>query len=281
MTIDTTFVRILLVLLPGLTGRLIFERLKANRQRTVWQAFVEVFLFAFVSYVIAGVTLSAFHGSPLGGPDNIDAIYRASDAINWPELYVAVFVSVVVAVLVAWAHNMKVVNRLGRLVGITKSFGDDDVWEYIHNTPDIEWVYLRDHKQSLTYYGRISSFSDSYRPREIVLSDVVAFDNHTGEELYAVDGVYISRAQDEITIEVPVYASHVPQAFEANEYERLFGAASPAERKGLERVYVYDEDTSRYSLKGSSRPKDRISLQSLLNRERLSVIHRGRGKRDE
>lgn len=291
MTIDATLLRILILLLPGLTGRLFFQRLKANSHRTAWQAFVEVFLFAFASYIVAGLLLSLV--APIASSDNsnrllqvgsqnIDAIYKEDSQIDWPELYVAILVSVLVAILVAWVHNRKLMNRFGRWVGITQSFGDDDVWEYIHNSPDIDWVYLRDKRQGLTYYGQISSYSDSYQPREIMMSNVVAYDNTTGEELYIVDGVYLSRATEEITIEIPLYGSHLPDSLSTDEFARLQGSASSREHKVLNAVYEFSSESEAYVLAPKAKVRDRILLQNLLDRENLSVIHKSRGdKADE
>jgi hypothetical protein len=215
------------------------------------------------------------------GSENIDAIYNEDSQIDWPELYVAVLISVFVALLVAWIHNRKLINRIGRWIGITKSFGDDDVWEYIHNSPDIDWVYLRDKRQDLTYYGQISSYSDSYQPREIVMSNVVAYDNTTGEELYAVDGVYLSRATEEITIEIPLYGSHLPDALSTDEFTRLQNSASSREKKILDKVYEFAPDSGSYVLATKARVRDRILLQNLLDREKLSVIHKSRGDKPD
>ncbi len=287
MTVDSTLVGILVLLMPGLIGRLVFLRLKANRPRTAWQAFVEVFLFAFASYIIAGILLSSTsvsnvpQGRPLSaivGSQNIEAIYQGTDRIDWAELYLAILVAVAVAVITAWAHNKKLINRFGRWTGITRSFGDEDVWEYIHNSPDIDWVYVRDRLQGLTYYGQVDKYSDSYRPRELALSNVIAYDNVTGERLYALDGAYISRATDETTIEIPLYANHIPDTHSVETFERLKAAANENERRLLRRVYRYSTVSERYELRQKSRAKDRTRLQALLNREGFSVIHRLREK---
>jgi len=47
-------------------------------------------------------------------------------------------------------------NRLSRFLGLTKKYGDVDVWHYFNDSPMDEknggWVYIRDHKTNLTYY---------------------------------------------------------------------------------------------------------------------------------
>ena len=254
---------------------MIFGRLRANREFSVWETIIEVFLFAFASYAIAGAIVSApIEGTSTGSNStNLEAILSQTGEVNWSELYTAIILSVLLAAIVAAAYNYKVVTVIGRFLRITRRFGDEDVWEYLHNSPDVEWVYVRDHLQDITYYGRISSFSDRFKQRELVLSDAIAFENDTGERLYEVDGVYVARDMDTLTLEIPLYSSHVPESFSEDEFTQLQALAAPRESKDLHRIYRKDEKTGEYRLHTKARARTRRRVQGLLNRTGLSVIH--------
>ena len=59
MQIDAALLQVLVLLLPGLTARMVFSRLRANKAFSVWETIIEVFLFTFASYAIAGAIVSA------------------------------------------------------------------------------------------------------------------------------------------------------------------------------------------------------------------------------
>jgi hypothetical protein len=273
--IDAALLQVLVLLLPGLTARMVFGRLRANRAFSVWETIIEVFLFTFASYAIAGAIVSAATGTATSGSNstNLEAILSQTGEIDWPELYMAVVISVLLAALVAAAYNYKIVTVIGRVLRITRRFGDEDVWEYLHNSPDVEWVYVRDHLQDVTYYGRISSFSDRYKQRELVLSDAIAFENDTGARLYEVDGVYVSRDVNTVTLEIPLYSSHVPESLTRDDFAQLEAHARPGEAEDLHRIYRVNEETDEYSLHEKASARTRRRVQGLLNRAGLSVIH--------
>ena len=280
MSIDAALLRILVLVLPGLTGRMVFVRLKANRATAVWQATLEVFLFAIASYALAGVILTLIFGFRSGVlSENIAAILADSSDVNWLELSFAALMSVPTAFSAALLHNRKVIHRIARCLRITQSYGDEDVWEYIHNSPDVEWIYLRDHEQRVIYFGKVLNYSDSGKEREIVLSDVTTFDATTGELLYEIDGVYISRDKNRMTIDIPLFASHVPDQFDEVQWTRLMEQASNEQKDLLRHLYHQPKpEAAVWSLRDNQRPADRRKLQGLLDECELSVVQLRREK---
>lgn len=81
------------------------------------------------------------------------------------------------------------------------SFGELDVWGYTLNLKEVVWVTVRDHKNDLIYDGWVQAFSDDSRDAEVLLRDVSVYKNSTGEKLYQVGGVYLSRNREDISIE--------------------------------------------------------------------------------
>jgi hypothetical protein len=92
---------------------------------------------------------------------------------------------------------------VGKAIRATTRFGDEDVWDFVHRSPDVRggWVVVRDHKLNLYYYCWIQAFSDSGKERELLLRDVDVYDNASAEWRYKTPVMYLSRKQDELTIE--------------------------------------------------------------------------------
>lgn len=77
------------------------------------------------------------------------------------------------------------------------------MWEYLYNSPNVEWVFIRDHKLDLIYYGWIAAFSEAKEERELLLRDVDVYENIYGKPLYKTDAMYISRNKFDLTVEIP------------------------------------------------------------------------------
>ena len=63
-------------------------------------------------------------------------------------------------------------------------------------------VTLRDLITGNTYYGSVASYSDNSSNREIYFDNVYVYDKYS-EFLYHAEGLYLSRAHNEFTIEIP------------------------------------------------------------------------------
>jgi hypothetical protein len=61
------------------------------------------------------------------------------------------------------------------------------------------------------YEGWVELFSDSTEQDELLLRDVVIFDNSTGKEIYKTPGLYFPKKRENITIELPEleYSEHI------------------------------------------------------------------------
>lgn len=164
----------------------------------------EISLFALSSYAVCGVVLELVYWGQDQPLIALQALLDASVPIRWLEVLAASFVSLLLSVCASYIHQYKLINRFGQKIGATTRFGDEDVWEYFNNSPDVtEWVFVRDHKLGLVYYGWIQTYSESEQERELLLRDVEVFDNETNESLYSVPLMYVARGPYDFTIEVP------------------------------------------------------------------------------
>lgn len=60
---------------------------------------------------------------------------------------------------------------------------------------------VRDHSNDLILDGWVQAFSDDSKDAEILLRDVSVYKNSTGERLYQVGAMYVSRNRQDISIE--------------------------------------------------------------------------------
>ena len=134
---------------------------------------------------------------------SIDALVNAQVSLNFFEIVYASLLSIVVGLLSAFIYNKKLLYRVARSLKVTQHYGDDDVWSFVTNSDDVEWLFVRDHKVGLVYFGWLSVFSESDEKRELLLEDVDVYNNSDGKKLYHTDSLYICRGDDDLTLEVP------------------------------------------------------------------------------
>ncbi len=204
--LSTSFMRIVLLVIPGIAARMVYRRLVDGPARRDWEEYLSILLFAILSYATYSlfrvVLINIITESP-SAIETLNAMYMDESPVNWMSILWATAAGVVLAFPLAAIENCKFITKLGRCLGITKKYGDEDVWSYLHNSKgEIEWVVVRDHKSKLTYYGSIRVFSDSGKKRELFLKDVDVC-SEEGKELYSLWGLYISRSDDDLSIEIP------------------------------------------------------------------------------
>jgi len=135
------------------------------------------------------------------------AIFDENVSIVWGEIIIACLLGIPVAFIASVIHTYKLINFFGRLIRVTRRFGDEDVWDFFHNLPEEvehEWVFVRDHKTGLLYFGWIYAYSDSEKERELLMGDVDVYTNDEGEFLYKTEMLYLCRGRYELTIEIPM-----------------------------------------------------------------------------
>jgi hypothetical protein len=117
------------------------------------------------------------------------------------EIVIVTVIAPILAFPIAFTINHKLVHRLGQRLNVTVKFAEVDVWDYLFNATDAPWVIVRDTARDLAYEGWINSFSDTSNPNELFLRDVKVMRNSTGEYLYTIGGLYVSRDPKDLTIE--------------------------------------------------------------------------------
>ncbi len=194
------------MLLPGIIGRMLYYKLIGKREKKDWEEFFEILIFSLVTYIIYANICSFFNtGKFITEISIFNKILNEEIPIEWNKIYPATALAIIIALIASAFHTYKLINKFGRFINVTKRYGDQDLWDLFHNTPNIDWVVIRDHKLDLAYFCYEKYVSDLGKKRELILEDVEVF-NNSGEYLYRTDAMYLAREDYNLTIEVPDFA---------------------------------------------------------------------------
>ena len=300
MQFDSAIIRIILIFIPGILGRIVFNNLKATKKRNLWEDIIEIFIFAVFAYLLASTTLFAIEKRKVTieiqyfeeqvqqeknadlhreiialkkqkrkelsiFPYNINSVLNDELEISWIELVVACGYSFLLGFLIAAAYNYKILNKVGRLLRVTQSFGDEDLWEHINNSPGVVWVNVRDFKNNLSYNGKITKYSNSYKPRELMLEEVKVYDNLDGNMLEEFSAIYLGLQDNECTIEIKEFADELPDNLTEETYSKCKSMLKGnSELQILRKVYTFDAESGDYKLNNKCRKKLRLKLKKLI-----------------
>lgn len=224
MNISEFTARILLLFAPGVVSVLIIDALTVHGERKPFQFLIRSFVFGAASYTSYTVLwcvnwcfayLLGEWAIPVSWwPEQITILRALVDnkqAIDFAEVGITAVLSVPIAFAASYAINHKYLHRAARWMRVTKKFGAPDVWGFTFELPGVEWAVVRDIQNNLIFEGWVRAFSDVESPRELLLFDVTVYRNDTGEELYSVDALYVSRKNEDWMVEFPGISQEVTQ----------------------------------------------------------------------
>lgn len=208
MQLSELTLRLLLIFFPGMIAVQIVSSLTNNGKRDFKFFLLYSYLLGLFSYFILKlivdlnnwfVKLRGLH--PTWKVDFFTYLTDGKSSIIFTEIFWSTIVSILLGFLAAAIINHKLLNRLARRLKITRRFAERDVWGYLFESPDVEWIVVRDIQNDLIYDGWVEAFSDTYERNELFLRDVIVYRNSTANELYRLSGLYITRKNNELVIE--------------------------------------------------------------------------------
>jgi len=201
-----------LISFPGLVATIICDKILVHTER--WGSFkylIYTFIFGVASYLSLQL-FSALLGSidrhlPFLSTNPTLSVWSTlldhSSKPQWGEIAWATLIAPLIAGLAALAVNKKIVNKVVQKLGISDKYGDENLFSYYLNSPDVAWVYVRDIQNNLSYRGLVRSFSETKEIQELVLTDVTVFDYKESDELYRVASIYLTKPIGAFIIEAP------------------------------------------------------------------------------
>lgn len=203
LSVSSLFFELAIIFLPGFLWMKIHTKFGAKKERSQFDLILNAFLFGVVSYIIL-MLIYRLTGSQM----NVLALdqdgKKLLDSTILPEVLQASLLALVGAIVFVYAENRKFLTRVFQKIGLTKRFGDEDVWDFVFNSNSVgvEWIYFRDFSERVVYCGYVRLFSESGQLRELLLQNVIVYD-FEGNELYRRPMLYLAREQANIHIEFP------------------------------------------------------------------------------
>jgi hypothetical protein len=205
MQISDLALRLLLLFFPGIICAYVVDTLTVHRPRQPFFFVLQSFVLGLSSYFLYFIfcwLLNTFWTNRFCiQVSNLSALIDSKAAISFREVCFVTVAALFLAVTISVSQKHKLVFRMAHLLRVTGKFGELDVWGYTMNLREVEWVTVRDHAKDLMYDGWIQAFSDDSKNAELLLRDVSVYKNISGERLYQIGALYISRNRDDITIE--------------------------------------------------------------------------------
>lgn len=197
-------IKLIIILIPGALATLIFGKLILHKEWSSFRFVLYSILFGIVSYLTLQLIIDGFNIFKKNKFPELTIWSNLSDASSIPykEVISASIFSIILAFLATLIENRKVVNRIAGFLGISGKFGDENLFSMFLNSKGVEYIYLRDIKNQLTYHGWVKSFSENDNISEIRLCNVAVYNYSDSKFLYEVREVYLSLNKQEIIIEL-------------------------------------------------------------------------------
>lgn len=191
-------------LLPGIVGTLLYNKINIRKEQHYYLEFIKMILYSFLSFLFADITFliikkmfPCFIFSPV---NIIEYISSANSSLPTANVALAIIYAIVFACLLTKANYHNWIFIIANKLKLTRRIDNEAVWDHFFDTSSV--VVLRDLVTENTYYGSVVTYSDNSSNREIYFEDVYVYNKYS-EFLYHAEALYLSRAHNEFTVEIP------------------------------------------------------------------------------
>lgn len=208
---DPFIYKLVIIFIPGIVGRFLLGRLLFIKENDKFYFTLTAFLFGVFSYAIFDLVIlarNALFNAPAGeAPFYVTAaIFDAAkiNPINLPILMFVTFISLLLSIAWATLEKKRCLTRMFQKIGVTNRFPESDIWNHLFNSPELytnPWVIVRDRENDLAYQGKLKLFSDTSTVPELLLQEVIVFENSTGAQQNSVNALYLALEHGRIEIE--------------------------------------------------------------------------------
>ena len=194
-------VTLAIILLPGIVAAVISDKITVHSKWTPFKFVLYAFVLGVFSYALLqiGRFILDVLDTPNDSPIEWTYLQVWSNAVSekpkipgW-EVVIALVCSVPTALFASYLVNYKIFNKLAQKIRVSSKYGDENLYSYYLNAREIDWVYVRDISNNITYQGRVLSYSENDDIQELVLSEVTIFRYDDSTELYSVPTIYLSK----------------------------------------------------------------------------------------
>lgn len=189
--------------MPGIIWANIDAKFGTGLKPSQTTLLIRAFMFGMATYAILYMIYLYFgkqfaYQKLIGKSDDIN-IFEIRQEIAW-----SIPLSFALSIIWLWIVRYRLLKKLLHSLGATRRYGDEDVWTYTLNSDDanVEYIHLRDLDNKFIFAGWVNAYSESEEFRELLLSDVIVYDEE-GAEISRSPVLYLSRPKANIWIEFP------------------------------------------------------------------------------
>lgn len=216
MQLSELTLKLLFLFFPGIIAYIIVNNLTEHKEKTPLDFLVQSFVLGVMSYFslyvlkyIAEIFVKLINwltNLRLNWAINtkltfFDCLSAKQTSFDFWEILGATLLGLMLSVIITYCINKGILHTCAQHFDITKKFSSIDVWQHVFNQPNAEWVLVRDREKDLMYEGWVAAFSSTSRESELFLKGVKVYCDSTGNPLYDLDGLYLSRDNKNLTLE--------------------------------------------------------------------------------
>lgn len=202
-------VTLIVVLLPGIVAAVICDKITVHSKWTPFKFGVYSFVLGVFSYsglqaiyyLSDIISFCSFNPSQWSHLKIWDTTVSDNPSIPALELTLATLIALPTSFIAAFLVNHKIFNKISQKLGVSSKYGDENLFSYYLNADEIDWIYVRDKENDLTYQGRVVSYSEAEEMQELVMSEVTVFRYEDSSELYSVPTIYLTKTIGNFVIE--------------------------------------------------------------------------------
>lgn len=210
MEISELTLKLIILLTPGVLATTIYKRLTIRHKEQSDFMFVVISImfgmFSYLTLQICTYLISYIKTYSKENSETYEIIKTFSDlpngnSIPYSEVILASIISIILGFLISKLDHSKLINTFAKKYNISNKYGDENLYSYFLNSPDVNWVYIRVIENSLTYLGCVESFSETPENKEIVLNQVTVYNYPDSKKMYEIERIYLIFPKDKIIIE--------------------------------------------------------------------------------
>ena len=209
MGVSELTLKLLFLFLPGIITLFIIDTTTVHERFDGWRYSLYSFALGLMNYLL-WKWICSLPFIPLDEVHFFQSMRSEGMAINYSEVAWVSLLSVVTGAIISYLLNKRLIYKLLRKIWLTNKSGSVDVWNYILDSDNTDFIAVRDYKLNLMYVGRIDRYSNTTPEREeLFLIDVKVYNNMTAELNYEVPAMYLSAKRGALIIEFPYLKDEV------------------------------------------------------------------------
>jgi small nuclear ribonucleoprotein (snRNP)-like protein len=210
MDISALTLKLIIILIPGAIGALLFDSITTHKEWTPFKFVVNSIIMGIFAYLLLQVISdipSFIHNicstkKVVPEPLLIWGALSDSKSIPYWEVFWSSLLGIVVGGVATALYFYKFFNRMSKWLKISNKYGDENLYSYFLNAKNTRIVYVRSIKNNITYHGYVKAFSETDNFSELVMTDVSVYDYQASKKFYDVDQIYLSFVKTEVVIEL-------------------------------------------------------------------------------